>query len=280
MSIVSGAARVAGIAGWPVAHSRSPRIHGFWLQRYGIDGAYIPLPIEPGRFSEAARGLMAAGFAGLNVTLPHKIAAFEACHEVDEAARIAGSANTLTFRGGRITGSTTDSFGFLESLKDEGVDPTAGPAMVLGARGAARAVVAALRGLNVPVTVCNRSPEPAARLARDLGPLHVLPWTSRADAVCGHALLVNATSLGMHHQPQLDLPLDRADASLVVTDLVYVPLRTALLASAEARGLRTVDGIGMLLHQARPGFREWFGVDPKVDADLRRFVLADLDPSG
>ena len=277
MSILSGAARVAGIAGWPVAHSRSPRIHGFWLQRYGIDGAYIPLPIEPGRFAEAVHGLMAAGFAGLNVTLPHKIAAFEACHEVDEAARIAGSANTLTFRNGRITGTTTDSFGFLESLRDSGIDPAAGPALVLGAGGAARAVVAALRGQGVPVTVCNRSAEPAAKLARDLGPLHLLPWTARAGAVRDHALLVNATSLGMHHQPPLDLPLDHADPRLVVTDLVYVPLRTRLLAAAEARGLRTVDEIGMLLHQARPGFAAWFGVDAKVDDDLRHFVLADLE---
>ncbi len=279
MSILTGAARIAGIAGWPVAHSRSPRIHGFWLRRYAIDGAYIPLPIEPGRFPDAIRGLMAAGFAGVNVTLPHKIAAFEACHEVDEAARIAGSANTLTFRNGRITGSTTDSFGFLESLKDNDVDPASGPALVLGAGGAARAVVAALRGQGVPVTVCNRSAEPAKKLAHDLGPLCVLPWTSRADAVGDHALLVNATSLGMHHQPHLDLPLDRADPRLVVADLVYVPLRTPLLAAAAACGLRTVDGLGMLLHQARPGFAAWFGVDPDVDQDLRRFMLADLDPS-
>ena len=277
MSILSGAARIAGITGWPVAHSRSPRIHGFWLQRYEIDGAYIPLPIEPGRFPDAVRGLMAAGFAGVNVTLPHKIAAFEACHEVDEAARVAGSANTLTFRDGRIIGTTTDSFGFLESLRDAGIDPTSGPALILGAGGAARAVVAALCSLNVPVTICNRSAEPAVKLAHDLGPLRVVPWTSRADALSDYALVVNATSLGMHHQPPLDLSLDRADARSVIADLVYVPLRTPLLTAAEARGLRTVDGIGMLLHQARPGFREWFGVDPKVDDDLRRFVLADLE---
>lgn len=280
MSILSGAARVAGIAGWPVAHSRSPRIHGFWLRRYGIDAAYIPLPIAPGCFPDAVRGLMASGFAGVNVTLPHKIAAFEACHEVDEAARIAGSANTLTFRNGRVTGSTTDSFGFLESLKDNDIDPASGPALVLGAGGAARAVVAALRGQGVPVTVCNRSAEPTAKLARDLGPLRVLPWRSRAEAVGDHALLVNATSLGMAHQPRLDLPLDRAGPGLVVADLVYVPLRTPLLAAAGARGLRTVDGLGMLLHQARPGFAAWFGVDPKVDDELRRFVLADLEASG
>ena len=277
--ILSGGARVAGIAGWPVAHSRSPRIHGFWLQRHGIDGAYIPLPIAPGTFPEAIRGLIAAGFAGANVTIPHKVAAFQLCDEVDEAARIAGAVNTMIFRDGRISGGNTDSFGFLENLRDGDVDPRAGPALVLGAGGGARAVVAALRGEGVSVTVVNRSPEAAEKLARDLAPVRVLPWSRRGEALGDYALLVNATSLGMGHQPPLELSLERADPALVVADLVYVPLETPLLAEARTRALPRVDGLGMLLHQARPGFAAWFGIDPKVDEELRRFVLADLDPA-
>ncbi len=276
MLILSGQARVAGIAGWPVAHSRSPRIHGFWLRRYGIDGAYIPLPIPPDNFSNAIQGLMAAGFAGANVTIPHKVAAFQLSHEVDEAARIAGAVNTMTFAGGRISGSNTDSFGFLESLRDAGIRTPEGPALVLGAGGGARAVVAALRGRGIAVTIANRSPEAAEKLARDLAPVRVLPWHARAEALGDHALLVNATPLGMSHQPRLELPLERANPALVVADLVYVPLETPLLAEARLRELRCIDGLGMLLHQARPGFAAWFGIDPAVDEELRRFVLADL----
>ena len=276
MSIVSGAARVAGVTGWPVAHSRSPRIHGYWLRRYNIDGAYVPLPIAPGDFAQAVRGLVAAGFAGLNVTIPHKVAAFELCDSVDEDARIAGAANTLTFGEGRISGSNTDRYGFLESLREAGIDPQAGPALVLGAGGGARAVVSALRGLGVPVSVATRSPEAAEKLSREFGHVRHLPWVQRADALGEYALLVNATPLGMQHQPALDMPLGGADPGVAVVDLVYVPLETPLLAEARDRGLRAVDGLGMLLHQARPGFEAWFGVDPEVDDELRRFVLADL----
>jgi shikimate dehydrogenase len=276
MSITSGAARVAGVTGWPVAHSRSPRIHGYWLRHYNIDGAYVPLPIAPGDFPVAVRGLAAAGFAGMNVTIPHKVAAFRLCDSADEDARVAGAANTLTFRNGRISGSNTDRYGFLESLREAGVDPRVGPALVLGAGGGARAVVSALRGLGVPVTVANRSPEAAEKLAREFRPVRVLQWEARADGLGEYALLVNATPLSMPHQPVLEMPLAGADPALSVMDLVYVPLETPLLTEARARGLRAVDGLGMLLHQARPGFAEWFGVDPEVDDELRRFVLADL----
>jgi shikimate dehydrogenase len=276
MSIVSGAARVAGVTGWPVAHSRSPWIHGFWLRRYNIDGAYVPLPIAPGDFQVAVRGLAAAGFAGVNVTIPHKIAAFQLCDSVDEDARIAGAANTLTFSNCRISGSNTDRYGFLESLREAGLDPRAGPALVLGAGGGARAVVSALRRLGVPVSVATRSPEAAEKLAREFGLVRVVPWAARADGLGGYALLVNATPLGMQHQPALEMPLTGAGPGLAVVDLVYVPLETPLLAEARARGLRAVDGLGMLLHQARPGFAAWFGVDPQVDDELRSFVLADL----
>jgi shikimate dehydrogenase len=263
MTILSGTARVAGITGWPVSHSRSPRLHGFWLERYGIDGAYLPLPIDPAHFPAAIRSLMLAGFAGVNVTIPHKVAAFAICDTVEDSARRAGAVNTMVFENGRITGSNTDGWGFLENLRAQGVDPAAGPALILGAGGSSRAIAAVLL---------------AEALVRELPGLAVLDWDARHDALSDHALLVNTTSLGMAGHPRLDLDLDRAAASLTVADIVYVPLETPLLAAARARGLTCVEGLGMLLYQAVPGFRAWFGVDPIVDEALRRFVAADLLP--
>jgi shikimate dehydrogenase len=276
MPILSGHARLAGIAGWPVSHSRSPLIHGLWLRRHAIDGAYLPLAIRPESFQIAVHGLRAAGFAGSNVTLPHKVAAFDVCDTLDEAARTAGAVNTLIFRPDRIEGTNTDGYGFLENLRDNGVDPTVGPALILGAGGAARAVAAALQAQSVRVVIANRTPARAEALARDLPGLRIIAWDARARALADHALLVNATSLGMAGQAELECPLDRASPQLVIADLVYVPLETKLLAAAKQRGLRAVDGLGMLLHQARPGFTAWFGVNPTVDAELRRFVAADL----
>jgi len=278
MPILTGHARVAGIIGWPVAHSRSPRLHGFWLDRHAIDGAYVPLAIRPEDFPAAVRGLLAAGFAGANVTIPHKRSAFALCDSVDPSAQRAGAVNTLVFRGGKIEGSNTDGWGFLANLRAHGVDPAAGPALVLGAGGAARAVAAALLDTGIRVTIANRTPEHAEALARDLPNLRVLPWGSRSDALPDHALLVNTTSLGMQHHPRLQLDLSRAAPDLAVADVVYVPLETPLLAAATAHGLRAVEGLGMLLYQAVPGFRAWFGVEPQVDAALRRFVAADLLP--
>jgi shikimate dehydrogenase len=276
MPILTGHARLAGIAGWPVSHSRSPLIHGFWLRRHEIDGAYVPLAIKPEDFSAAIHGLRAAGFAGINVTLPHKIAALEICDALDDAARRAGAVNTLIFRNDRIEGTNTDGYGFVENLRDNQVDPTTGPALILGAGGAARAVVAALQAQSVPVAVANRTRTRAEALARDLPELRVLDWANRGDALADHAMLVNTTSLGMTGQPELEIPLNRAPPHLVVADLVYVPLETPLLAAARARGLHAVDGLGMLLHQARPGFAAWFGTDPAVDVELRRFAAADF----
>lgn len=276
MTILSGAARLAGVAGWPVSHSRSPRLHGFWLERYGIDGAYVPLPIEPASFPAAVRGLMLSGFRGINVTIPHKVVAFAICDSVDESARRAGAVNTMVFDNGRITGSNTDGWGFLENLRAQGGDPNAGPALLLGAGGATRAIAAALLGLGVQVTIANRTRAHAEALARELPGLKIIDWERRSDAIPEHALLVNATSLGMAKQPPLEIDLDRAASTLTVYDIVYVPLETPLLAAARARNLRCVEGLGMLLHQAVPGFRAWFGADPVVDEDLRRFVAADL----
>jgi shikimate dehydrogenase len=279
MTILTGKARLAGITGWPVGHSRSPRLHGFWLDRYGIDGAYVPLPIEPAHFPEAVRGLMRAGFAGVNCTIPHKVAAFAVCDTVDETAHRAGAVNTLVFRDGRIIGSNTDCWGFLENLRANGVDPAAAPALILGAGGAARAIGAALLGLGVEVTLANRTRARADSLAKDLPGLHVIDWENRDAAVPGHGLLVHTTSLGMAGNPPLQIDLDRAPSGMTVVDIVYVPLETPLLAAARTRGLRCVDGLGMLLYQAVPGFRAWFGADPVVDEALRRFVAADLLPA-
>ncbi len=265
--------------GWPVSHSRSPRLHGFWLQRHGIDGAYVPLPMRPEDFATGVRGLVAAGFAGGNVTTPHKLAAFEICDTVDSTARRAGAVNTLVFKDGRITGSNTDGLGFLGNLRAYGVDPAAGPALLLGAGGAARAIAAALQDVGVTVSVANRTPARAEQLARDLPGLRLIDWSARSAALGDHALVVNTTSLGMNGHPALDLDLDRAGAGMAVADIVYVPLETPLLAAARTRGLRPVEGLGMLLHQAVPGFTAWFGVQPTVDEELRRFVAADLLPA-
>lgn len=276
MRLLTGHARLAGILGWPVSHSRSPRLHGYWLERLGIDGAYVPLPVAPERFADAVRALADLGFRGANVTIPHKEAAFAVCDEVDAAARRAGAVNTLLFRDGRILGSNTDGFGFLESVRDQapGWAATDGPAVLLGAGGAARAVAAALLDAGCPrLTLVNRSLARAEALARDLGgPVCVADRPPLADA----ALLVNATSLGMQGQPPLAIDLAPLPAGAVVADIVYVPLETPLLAAARARGLRGVDGLGMLLHQARPGFEAWFGVAPHVDAALRGAVAADI----
>jgi shikimate dehydrogenase len=279
MTILSGTARLAGITGWPVSHSRSPRLHGFWLDRYGIDGAYVPLPIDPADFPAAIRGLMLAGFAGVNCTIPHKEAAFAVCDIVDNSARRAGAVNTLVFDNGRITGSNTDGWGFLESLRANGVNPEAGPALILGAGGSARAVAAVLLDLGVRTTIANRTRPRAEAIARELPGLQVVDWDARDRALPDHALLINTTSLGMAGHPPLQIDLDRAAPGLTVTDIVYVPLETPLLAAARARGITAVDGLGMLLYQAVPGFRAWFGVDPTVDDPLRRFVAAGLLPA-
>jgi shikimate dehydrogenase len=278
MAILSAHARIAGIIGWPVGHSRSPRLHGYWLEKHRIDGAYIPLPIAPEHFDATVRGLLHAGFAGANVTIPHKLAAFAVCDTVDESARRAGAVNTLTFRDGKITGANTDGWGFLANLRAHGVDPKAGPALLLGAGGAARAIASALLAEGTRVTIANRTAANAERFVRDLPGPTIVPWEQRDAAVADHALVVNTTALGMEHKDPLRLDLSRAAPSTAIADIVYVPLETPLLHDAKARGLTQVEGLGMLLYQGIPGFRGWFGVEPEVDDDLRRFVAADLMP--
>ena len=276
MPILSGSARLAGIIGWPVSHSRSPRLHGFWLERHQIDGAYVPLAIRPEDFPTAVRGLVQSGFAGANVTIPNKIAAFDVCDTVDDTARRAGAVNTLVFKDGRISGANTDGGGFLANLRTHGVDPAASPALLLGAGGSARAIASVLLDLGVVVTVANRTRERAEALAKDLPGLRIVAWERRSDALADHGLLVNTTSLGMHGQNPVEIDLSRAPSGAAVADIVYVPLRTPLLTQAAEHGLRGVEGLGMLLHQAVPGFKAWFGTEPVVDEELRRFVAADL----
>lgn len=275
---LSGRSRIAGVMGWPVAHSRSPRLHGYWLRAYGIDGAYIPLPVRPEHFTVALRALPMLGFAGVNVTVPHKEAALSAVDRIDAAARRIGAVNTVVAAAdGTLDGRNSDAFGFVENLRMgvPGWSAKAGPAVILGAGGSARAVAVALLDGDVPeIRIVNRTTERAERLSKDIGgPFRVYGWAERASALGGAALLVNTTTLGMSGQPLLELALDGLPPSAVVNDIVYSPLETPLLAAAKARGNRVVDGLGMLLHQARPGFAAWFGVEPMVTPELRRFVL-------
>ncbi len=274
--MITGAARLAGVIGWPVAQSRSPVLHNAWLARHGIDGAYVPLAVAPAEFATAVAGLRAAGFRGANVTIPHKQAAFAVCDTIDDSARLAGAVNTMVFSEAGIAGSNTDGSGFLANLRAHGVAPDAGPALILGAGGAARAIAAALMACGVAVTVTNRSADRAAALAAALPGLGVLPWAGRNAALADHALLINTTSAGMAGLPALDIDLAVAPASMAVADIVYVPRETPLLRQAAARGLRTVGGLGMLLHQAVPGFAAWFGVTPVVDDAIVALVSADI----
>ncbi|HJS31225.1 MAG TPA: shikimate dehydrogenase [Alphaproteobacteria bacterium] len=278
---ISGGAKLAGIMGWPVKYSRSPQLHGYWLARHEIDGAYVPMAVPSERFDEAFRALAALGFSGVNLTVPHKEAALALVDEIDDIARRIGAVNTVIIRpDGRYEGRNTDAYGFLESLRHDApaYRPSAGPTVVIGAGGAARAIVAALIDLGAPeIRVVNRTLERAEKLAAALGePARAWGWERGARALDGAALLVNSTTLGMAGQPALDLDLARLPLEATVFDIVYVPLETPLLAAARARGNHVVDGLGMLLHQARPGFRAWFGVDPKVTPALRAFVISNI----
>lgn len=234
----------------------------------------MPLPVAPENFAEAVNGLAKAGFAGANVTIPHKEAAFAVCSRVEDFARRAGAVNTLVFTPDSIEGRNTDGYGFIANLRAHGVNPVAGPVLILGAGGAARAIAAALQDEGAEVTICNRSHDRAVALAASLPPARVLPWGAREAALSDFALLVNTTSLGMVHNPPLEMSLERAAAGMAVADIVYAPLETSLLAEAAARGLKAVEGLGMLLHQAVPGFAAWFGVTPQVDEELYRIVAA------
>jgi shikimate dehydrogenase len=281
VAYLTGRARLAGIMGWPVGHSLSPRLHGHWLRRHGIDGAYLPFAVPPEHLEQALRALPALGLRGCNLTIPHKEAALALVDHASPLARRIGAVNTVMVEAdGTLAGDNTDGFGFLASLSAgwPGWGAEAGPAVLLGAGGAARAVTVALLDAGAPeVRLLNRTPDRARKLAASLdGPVVAVPWAERTAALEGAALLVNTTSLGMAGQPPLVLSLDPLPRTAVVADVVYTPLITPLLAVARAHGNPVVDGLGMLLHQARPGFRAWFGVEPAVDDELRAVVLEGL----
>lgn len=267
---------LAGVLGDPIAQSRSPRLHGHWLRRHGIDGHYVPLHVRSGDLERTLRLLPSLGFAGVNVTLPHKEAVFAFADRVTDRARAVGAANTLVFREGQIEADNTDGAGFLANLSQNAPAWARDrPAVLLGAGGAARGIVAALLDVGVPrIALANRTQARAEALA-GLFDARVVPcgWTDAPRALAGAGLLVNTSSLGMRGQPPLDFDLAALQPDTTVADIVYTPLVTPLLAAAAARGNPTVDGLGMLLHQAVPGFAAWFGTTPVVDDDLRRAVL-------
>jgi shikimate dehydrogenase len=275
---ITGSARVAGVIGWPVSHSLSPRMHGYWLEKYGVDGAYVPLEVRPEDFARVIDGLMRAGFAGVNVTVPHKEAAFALAERRDEAAAIAGAANLLMFGRDGIEAFNTDAAGMAASLAAAlGARALRGKtAAIWGAGGAARAAVLALGELGIShIRIFNRDLARAGnvvaalsgKVSAELSSFAYADWQKEGGAI---DLLANATSAGMKNTPSLDLSLDILPADAAVFDAVYNPLETGLLKRAKARGLRVVDGLGMLMHQAVPAFDAFFGVRPSVDALLRR----------
>ena len=271
-------APLAGVIGMPVAYSRSPVLHGHWLRRYGIAGHYVPLPVLPEHLAEVLRILPRAGFVGVNVTIPHKEAVLTLADVVTDRAALIGAANTLIFRpDGKIHADNTDGYGFMANLRQYAPDwqPDRGPAAVIGAGGAARAVVASLLDSGVrELRITNRTRIRSEQIRAEFGArLVVYDWAQAGNMLEGAATVVNATSLGMQGKQPLRVPLDALSPDALVTDLVYTPLITSFLAEAQARGCRVVDGLGMLLHQAAPGFERWFDRRPEVDDELRRAVL-------
>lgn len=269
---------LAGVIGDPIAHSLSPRLHGHWLRRYGLKGHYVPLHINHANLADALRLLPDMGFVGVNVTIPHKEYVLSLASNVTDRAALIGAANTLTFLGdGRIQADNTDGQGFLSNIRQAlpGWTAAAGPALVLGSGGAAKSIISSLLSDGAPhVFVANRTRARAEGLKEQFG-ARVDPqdWTRIPDLVGDAAFIVNTTSLGMTGQPPLSINLSGLRRPTVVTDIVYAPLETDLLRQAREAGCETVDGLGMLLHQAVPGFERWFGYTPLVDDDLRKAVL-------
>ncbi|MDH5410328.1 MAG: shikimate dehydrogenase [Alphaproteobacteria bacterium] len=268
---------LAGVMGWPVMHSRSPMMHNYWFEQQGLAGTYVPLAIEPGKLAPALRALHPLGFAGCNLTIPHKQDAMEIVDEVDEVAARIGAISCVVARpDGSLFGTNNDWLGFIGNLKQQQPDwrADAGPAAVIGGGGGARAVCYGLMQEGVPeIRLVNRTPERAQAIAAEFGgPIRVVAWADRHDALDGVATLVNTTSQGMVGMPDLDLRLDRLPGAALVSDIIYTPLETPLLAAARQRGNPTVNGLGMLLHQGIPAWKLWFGVEPAVTDELREMM--------
>ena len=272
---------LAGVMGFPVMHSRSPKIHNYWLEKHGLSGRYVPLAVRPEGLQAALRALPALGFSGCNLTIPHKETAMRLVDKLDAASKRIGAINCVTVeKDGSLSGSNNDGYGYIQSVLHAQpkwrVD--AGPIVVLGAGGGARAVLAALaeRGAR-EIRLINRTDTRASLLAEDLGaPIKAIPWSERAHALKDAAMLVNTTSQGMIGQPALDIEIETLPRTALVSDIVYVPKMTPLLAVAKARGNPIVGGLGMLLHQARPAFKGWFGIEPEVTPELVAMIEATL----
>jgi len=269
---------LAAVIGSPVAHSRSPALHTYWLKKYGLRGHYVPMDISQHDLPEVLATLPKMGFVGANVTIPHKETVLGLANVVTDRAALIGAANTLIFRSdGKMHADNTDGYGFIENLRQSapGWDPKSGPAAVLGAGGAARAVLASLLDVGVPeIRLSNRTRARSEALRKEFGAkINVYDWVRAGNMLDSAATVVNATSLGMEGKPELRVPLDALSRQALVTDLVYTPLETELLRKARAIGCMTVDGLGMLLFQAAPGFERWFGIRPEVDEEARRVVL-------
>jgi len=265
--------------GDPVMHSRSPKLHNYWLAKYGLAGTYVPLAISAERLRAALRALPALGFTGCNLTIPHKEAALDIVDKLDPLARRIGAVNCVVVApDGSLEGRNHDGFGYIESVREAQPKWRAdtGPIVVIGAGGGARAVLVGLVDQGArEVRLVNRTPARGKALAQDLGgPIGALRWEEREAALEGAAMLINATNQGMLGEPPLDIALDRLPVSALVSDIVYIPRETALLAAARRRGNRTVNGLGMLLHQARPAFHAWFGIMPEVTPELRAMIEA------
>lgn len=276
--MISGAAKIAGVIGFPVKHSLSPKLHNYWLETYGIDGAYIPLEVEPKNFSAVLQMLPKMGIKGCNVTVPHKEEAFRTVNKRTELADHIGAVNTVVVEeNGSLTGDNTDAFGFIENIKQEAKDFSFKniKAVVLGAGGACRAVLAGLLKEGVQeIVLTNRTREKAEVLQKHFGKrITLLDWEKRDMAVNEALLLVNTSTLGMQGNPPLEINLKQLPSKALVTDIVYKPLVTPLLEQATKQGNRVVDGLGMLLYQAVPGFEAWFGVKPEVTKELRHKIL-------
>ncbi|MDO6729805.1 shikimate dehydrogenase [Marinovum sp. 2_MG-2023] len=270
---------LAGVIGHPITQSKSPVLHGHWLRRYGIRGHYIPMDVASANLDSVLRALPKMGFVGVNITIPHKIKVLEIADQITDRATIIGAANTLIFRrDGKIMADNTDGYGFIENLRQHAPQwaATDGPAVVFGAGGASRAVVSSLIDAGVPrILLSNRTKIKAEQLQHEFGKrIQVVEWVQVGNYLEEAALVVNTTALGMTGQPDMRVPLDGLRPGTLVTDLVYNPLRTHLLEEAAQRGCHTVDGLGMLLHQAVPGFERWFGHRPDVDDALRAAVLS------